>query len=86
MEKRLDDILHDRESNHLLPFLWMHEGHHNDLDMYSSNAIMLIDEKNGLLFTGDTYYPALLYAFSADSVFSAYAASMRKVADKNEIK
>ncbi len=49
---------------------------------HSSNAIMLIDEANGLLFTGDTYYPAPLYAFSADSVFSEYVASMRKIIDK----
>ncbi len=49
---------------------------------HTADSIMLIDEANGLLFTGDTYYPAPLYAFSDDSDFTEYAASMRKIADK----
>ena len=31
MDKRLNDILNGREGNHLLPFLWMREGHHDEL-------------------------------------------------------
>lgn len=49
---------------------------------HTADSIMLIDEENGLLFTGDTYYPAPLYAFSADSDLSEYTESMRKIADK----
>lgn len=31
MDHRLHDILDGKESNHLLPFLWMNEGYHDDL-------------------------------------------------------
>lgn len=49
---------------------------------HNPDCIMLIDEANGLLFTGDMYYPAPLYAFSEGSSFSEYAASMQKIVDK----
>lgn len=49
---------------------------------HTADCIMLIDEANGLLFTGDMYYPAPLYAFSDDSNFAEYAASISKIADK----
>lgn len=49
---------------------------------HSPDCIMLIDQANGLLFTGDMYYPAPLYAFSEGSSFSEYAASMKKIVDK----
>lgn len=49
---------------------------------HNIDCIMLIDEANGLLFTGDMYYPAPLYAFSSSSNFADYAASMQKIADK----
>ena len=49
---------------------------------HTADSIMLIDEENGILFTGDTFYPDDLYAFSEDSDLEDYAATMRKVADK----
>ena len=43
MDKRLYDVLNDREGNHMLPFLWMHEGRHDNLpglvqQIYDSGA------------------------------------------------
>ena len=31
MDTRLNDIVNGKWNNHLLPFLWMHEGHHDEL-------------------------------------------------------
>ena len=45
---------------------------------HSASSIMLIDEANGILFTGDTWYPGPLYAFLEDSSLPDYVASMRK--------
>ena len=45
---------------------------------HSADSIMLIDEANGILFTGDTWYPGPLYAFMEDSSLPDYVASMRK--------
>ena len=43
IDSRLQDILAGREGNHLLPFLWMHEGHRDELpdlvrQVYESGA------------------------------------------------
>ena len=43
MDARLNDILNGREGNHLLPFLWMHEGRRDELpalvrQVYDSGA------------------------------------------------
>ncbi len=43
---------------------------------------MLLDAKNRILFTGDTYYPDPLYVMSDDSSFSDYVLSVRKAADR----
>ena len=45
---------------------------------HSSSSIMLIDEANGLLFSGDTWYPGPLYAYMEDSSLPDYVASMRR--------
>ena len=45
---------------------------------HSASSIMLIDEANGLLFTGDTWYPGPLYAYMEDSSLPDYVASMRR--------
>ena len=45
---------------------------------HNSSCITLIDERNGLLFTGDTWYPGPLYAYLEDSSLPDYAASMRR--------
>ena len=45
---------------------------------HSASSIMLIDEANGILFTGDTWYPGPLYAYMEDSSLPDYVASMRR--------
>ena len=42
-------------------------------------AIMLIDEQNGLLFTGDTWYPGWLYVFPEVCPLESYLETMRMV-------
>lgn len=49
---------------------------------HAADCIMLIDEANGLLFTGDMYYPAELFAFSEDSDIDTYVESLRAIVDK----
>src|SRR6266536_5867248 len=44
------------------------------------DAISLIDRANGLLFTGDTYYPAPIWLFRPETDLRAYAASIRRLA------
>ena len=51
---------------------------------HSPESIMLLDEDNKMLFTGDTYYPGHLYAhfegdFYRNSDLHAYAATMESV-------
>jgi len=48
---------------------------------HSESCIMLIDEANSILFTGDTWYPGGLYAFMEDSSLPDYAASMHRAED-----
>jgi len=47
---------------------------------HTPNAISLIDRANGLLFTGDTYYPAPIWLFLPETDLNAYAASIRRLA------
>jgi glyoxylase-like metal-dependent hydrolase (beta-lactamase superfamily II) len=47
---------------------------------HTPDAISLIDRANGLLFTGDTYYPAPIWLFRPETDFDAYAASIRRLA------
>ncbi|MBR6766348.1 MAG: hypothetical protein IKM02_00185 [Clostridia bacterium] len=49
MDHQFRDILEGREGNHLLPFLWMHDGHHDELpkfvqEVYDSGARALCVE------------------------------------------
>lgn len=51
---------------------------------HSPESIMLHDEKNELLFTGDSFYPGYLYAhfageFYQDSDLKQYAATMKRI-------
>ena len=41
---------------------------------HTPDAISLIDRANGLLFTGDTYYPAPIWLFRPETDLDAYAA------------
>jgi glyoxylase-like metal-dependent hydrolase (beta-lactamase superfamily II) len=47
---------------------------------HTPDAISLIDRSNGLLFTGDTYYPAPIWLFRPETDLVAYAASIRRLA------
>jgi len=44
---------------------------------HSPGSICLFDSLHRLLFTGDTFYPGLMYAHFPDSDFGAYVRSMR---------
>jgi len=47
---------------------------------HTPDAITLIDRANGLLLTGDTYYPAPIWLFRPETDLDAYAASIRRLA------
>jgi glyoxylase-like metal-dependent hydrolase (beta-lactamase superfamily II) len=47
---------------------------------HTPDAISLLDRANGLLFTGDTYYPAPIWLFRPETDFDAYRASIRRLA------
>lgn len=46
---------------------------------HTGDSICLVDAENHLLFTGDTYYPADLFAFSEDADLATYAKTMDKL-------
>jgi len=47
---------------------------------HTPDAISLFDRANGLLFTGDTYYPAPIWLFRPETDLEAYDASIKKLA------
>jgi glyoxylase-like metal-dependent hydrolase (beta-lactamase superfamily II) len=47
---------------------------------HTPDAIALLDEKNGLLFTGDTFYLGPIYLFRPETDLDAYVASVKKLA------
>jgi glyoxylase-like metal-dependent hydrolase (beta-lactamase superfamily II) len=47
---------------------------------HTPDAICLFDRANGLLFTGDTYYPAPIWLFRPETDLDAYDASVKKLA------
>ena len=47
---------------------------------HTPDAISLLDRANGLLFTGDTYYPAPIWLFRPGTNLDDYAASIRRLA------
>jgi glyoxylase-like metal-dependent hydrolase (beta-lactamase superfamily II) len=47
---------------------------------HTPDAISLVDRMNGLLFTGDTYYPAPIWLFRPETDLNAYAKSIRRLA------
>jgi glyoxylase-like metal-dependent hydrolase (beta-lactamase superfamily II) len=46
---------------------------------HTPDAISLIDRENGLLFTGDTYYPATIWLYRPETDVAAYTASVKKL-------
>jgi glyoxylase-like metal-dependent hydrolase (beta-lactamase superfamily II) len=47
---------------------------------HTPDAISLLDRGNGLLFTGDTYYPAPIWLYRPETDLDAYSASIRRLA------
>ncbi|MGB6886355.1 MAG: MBL fold metallo-hydrolase, partial [Candidatus Acidiferrum sp.] len=60
-------------------------GHDHDVEIiatpgHTPDSISLIDRANGLLFTGDTYYPGPIWLFRPETNLDAYVASVKKLA------
>jgi len=47
---------------------------------HTPDAVCLFDRAHGLLFTGDTYYPAPIWLFRPETDLGAYDASIRRLA------
>lgn len=70
---------------------WIHDGEKIDLGGrtlqviatpgHTPDSISLLDEKNGLLFTGDTFYPGPIFLYRPETDLDAYTASVKKLAD-----
>jgi glyoxylase-like metal-dependent hydrolase (beta-lactamase superfamily II) len=48
---------------------------------HTPDSLSLLDRKNGLLFTGDTFYPGPIYLFTSETDFAAYARSVTRLAE-----
>jgi glyoxylase-like metal-dependent hydrolase (beta-lactamase superfamily II) len=69
---------------------WLHDGDKMDLGGrvlkvigtpgHTPDAIALLDEKNGLLFTGDSFYLGPIYLYRPETDLDAYVESMKKLA------
>jgi glyoxylase-like metal-dependent hydrolase (beta-lactamase superfamily II) len=69
---------------------WLHDGDKIDLGErmlqvlgtpgHTPDSIALLDEKNGLLFTGDTFYAGPIYLYRPETDLDAYLASVKKLA------
>ena len=69
---------------------WLHDGDKIDLGGrtlqvigvpgHTPDSIALLDQKNGLLFTGDTFYAGPIYLYRPETDLDAYLASMKKLA------
>lgn len=70
---------------------WIHD--HDKIDLgerilevisipgHTPDSIALLDEKNGLLFTGDTFYAGPIWLFRPETDLDAYVASVKKLAN-----
>jgi glyoxylase-like metal-dependent hydrolase (beta-lactamase superfamily II) len=69
---------------------WLHDGDKLDLGGrtlqviatpgHTPDSISLLDQKNGLLFTGDTFYPGPIFLYRPETDLDAYVASVKKLA------
>jgi glyoxylase-like metal-dependent hydrolase (beta-lactamase superfamily II) len=69
---------------------WIHDGEKIDLGGrelkvistpgHTPDAICLLDRKNGLLFTGDTFYPGPIWLYRPETDMQAYLNSVAKIA------
>ena len=68
---------------------WLHDGDKIDLGGrtlqiigtpgHTPDQIALLDEKNGLLFTGDSFYLGPIYPYRPETDLDAYVASMQRL-------
>ncbi len=68
---------------------WVHDGERIDLggrsiDViatpgHTPDAITLLDAANGLLFTGDTYYPGTIWLYRPETDLAAYGNSLKRL-------
>lgn len=47
---------------------------------HTPDSLTLLDRKNGLLFTGDSFYPGPIYLFTPETDFAAYIRSVARLA------
>jgi glyoxylase-like metal-dependent hydrolase (beta-lactamase superfamily II) len=47
---------------------------------HTPDSLCLLDRKNGLLFTGDTFYRGPIYVFTPETDFATYAKSVDRIA------
>jgi glyoxylase-like metal-dependent hydrolase (beta-lactamase superfamily II) len=47
---------------------------------HTPDSLSLLDRRNGLLFTGDTFYPGPIYLFVPETDFAAYSRSVARLA------
>lgn len=69
---------------------WLHDGDRIDLGGrtmeviatpgHTPDSICLFDRANGLLFTGDTYYPGTVWIYRPETDLAAYRKSLRRIA------
>lgn len=69
---------------------WIHDGDKIDLGGrtleviatpgHTPDAICLLDRANGLLFTGDTFYPGTIWLYRPETNLDAYAHSVERLA------
>jgi len=69
---------------------WLHNGDRIDLGGrvlqvisvpgHTPDSIALLDDKNGLLFTGDMFYAGPIYLYRPETDLDAYVVSMQKLA------
>lgn len=69
---------------------WMHDGDQIDLGGrmleivatpgHTPDSITLFDRANGLLFTGDSYYPGTIWIYRPETDLAAYGNSVRRLA------
>jgi glyoxylase-like metal-dependent hydrolase (beta-lactamase superfamily II) len=52
---------------------------------HTPDSLCLLDRKNGLLFTGDTFYPGPVYLFTEETDFKAYVRSVNLLASLTPI-
>lgn len=78
------------ETRRWKPFHFVHDGFKINLGAraveivatpgHTPDSIALIDRANGLLFTGDTYYPAPIWLYRPETDMDAYVASVKRLA------